>query len=107
MYLPQKPNKKIFKDKTTKEIIQIVQKKSFDTLGTGTTNKHMRRVHQVYNWAYEIAGLIKFNPTKDFQIQDETTSKKSQKKVKTPYDEKDLIEILRIPLGFLVNLKAN
>lgn len=80
MYLPQKPNKKIFKDKTTKEIIQIVQKKSLDTLGTGTTNKHMRRVHQVYNWAYEIARLIKLIQQKTFKYKMKLPLKKVRRK---------------------------
>lgn len=91
--LPQSPTRKEFKNKTTKEIIQIVEEKSFETLGTITINKHMRRIHQVFNWAHNIAGLIKFNPTKDFQIQDSSTSSKSKKESKVPYSEEDLKNI--------------
>lgn len=89
--LPKEQNKKEFRDKTTKEMIEITNKMKFDKIGISTINKHLRRVHQVFEWGAS-NDYVNKNLTKDLKIVDKKKSKK-QKTAKVPYSEKDLKKI--------------
>lgn len=86
--LPVQQSKKIFNGKTTKEMIELTNKMKFDKIGITTINKHLRRVHQVFNWGAS-NDYVNKNLTKDLKIVDKKKSKK-QKTAKVPYSEKDL-----------------
>ncbi len=64
--LPKSSQNKIFKGKTTKELIKITIKYKIKTIGLTTINKHFRRVHQVFQWADD-TGKITKNLTKNLQ----------------------------------------
>ncbi len=87
-FLPKKSTKLIFRDKTTKEIIQIVKSKKLECLEKGTINKHLRRVHQVFEWAYNNDYTSK-NLTKDLAFKESKKAKK-QKTAKIPYTNEEL-----------------
>ena len=86
--LPKKSTKNIYKNKTTKEIITIVKKSKEDTLNKATINKHIRRLHQVFEWAAKVDKIDK-NLTKELELNDD----KDKRKLKVPYEKKDLINL--------------
>ena len=87
-FLPVSTKFKEFQDKTTKEIVEIVQKNKWPTLGLVTKNKHLRRLHQVFNWGAE-CGYISKNWTKNLKIALKKGAIDTRKN-RTPYDEQDL-----------------
>ena len=89
--LPKRINQKIFKDKSTIEIIQIVQDKKIEKVGLSTINKHLRRIHQVFEWASN-CGHIEKNLTKDLKVIDKKNAT-NKKKVKVPYTNEELIKL--------------
>ncbi len=89
--LPKKINKKIFKDKSTVEIIKIVKNKKLEKVGLSTINKHLRRIHQVFEWASN-CGYIEKNLTKDLKVIDKKNAT-NKKKVKVPYTNEELIKL--------------
>lgn len=89
--LPKQSSKKIFKDKSTVEIIKIVKNNNFKKVDISTINKHLRRIHQVFEWATN-CGYIEKNLTKDLQIIDKKNAT-NKKKVKIPYTNEELIKL--------------
>jgi integrase len=106
--LPKRINQNIFKNKNIFEILEIMNNKKIEKVGIVTINKHLRRVHQIFNWA-ENNGYIRKNFTKDLAIIDKSLSKNKRSK-KVPYDKKDLIGMLDSPYfnnEILITLKQN
>ena len=89
--LPVSAQKNIFRDKSTYEILKIVSENKLQTIGISTQNKHIKRIHQVFEWATRCDYLPK-NLTKELAITDKNQSKK-QKTKKVPYSDKELIKI--------------
>jgi len=87
-FLPAKSTKLIFRDKTTKEIIQIAKNEKVETIKKVVINKHLRRIHQVFEWAYNNDYISK-NLTKDLAFQESKKAKK-QKAAKIPYTNEEL-----------------
>ena len=87
-FLPVTSSCNIFKDKSTKEIIEIVKKEKLKTLGKVTMNKHLRRIHQVFEWASN-NGFLEKNLTKDLKFKESKKAKK-QKTAKLPYTDEEL-----------------
>lgn len=88
VYLPVKSTKKILENKSVKEIIEIVKREKLKTISKVTINKHLRRVHQVFEWA-SINGFIDKNLTKDLAFQESKKGQK-QKTAKLPYTDEEL-----------------
>ena len=88
MHLPQRFSKKLFSDKTTTQVIFIVKHSKLPTLSKVTMNKHLRRIHQVFEWAKN-SGYIDNNLSKDLAFNDKTRSDK-KKASKLPYSQEDL-----------------
>ncbi len=101
-YLPQKRSKNIFNEKSTKEVISMVKKYKYDTISTTTINKHLRRLHQVFEWAYNCDYIDK-NLSKNLKIKEENKSK-TQKTARVPYFNKDLKKIFEESPWFNQNL---
>jgi len=90
-FLPKSTQRKEYYYKSTKEIISIVKKKKYETISITGINKHLRRIHQVFNWA-ENSGYIEKNYTKDLKLREKNKSKK-QKTAKLPYSEDELVQL--------------
>lgn len=86
--LPKTSQNKIFKDKDTIEIINVVKNNKLEKIGLTTINKHLRRIHQVFEWASNCGHLEK-NLTKDLKLRDKRKSK-NKKTAKLPYSKEDL-----------------
>lgn len=86
--LPKQATKKEFRGKTTIEIIQITKDKKYDTISIQAINKHIRRLHQVYEWA-SITGTISKNLTKNLELTEKKKSKKAKSK-KIPFSDNEL-----------------
>ena len=86
--IPKQIIKKEFIGKTTNEIIQITENKNYEKIGITTINKHIRRIHQVFEWAFE-SDYIPKNLTKGLELTDKQKSKK-QKSAKIPYTNNEL-----------------
>lgn len=86
--LPKQTTKKEFRGKTTIEIIQITKDKKYDTISIQAINKHIRRLHQVYEWA-SITGTISKNLTKNLELTEKKKSKKAKSK-KIPFSDNEL-----------------
>lgn len=85
-----------------------MENKKIKRIGISTINKHLRRVHQIFNWA-ENNGYIQKNLTKALDIIDKSLSKNKRSK-KIPYDKKDLIKMLDSPYfnnEIIITLKQN
>jgi integrase len=100
--IPLQITKTEFKDKTIQEIIKIVNKKKYDKIGLTTINKHLKRVHQVFEWGFN-TDIVKKNLTKDLYIVDKKKSKK-QKTAKIPYTEPELKKIFEDSPWFNENI---
>ena len=87
-YLPKQINKNIFKGKNTSEIVEIVKKGKIDTISKVTINKHLRRIHQVFEWAYR-NDYINKNLTKDLEFK-KTKQERAKKTAKIPYSQEEL-----------------
>ncbi|WP_321778117.1 hypothetical protein [Sulfurimonas sp.] len=87
-FLPSTSTLLILRGKSTKEIILIVKNKQLETLGKVTINKHLRRIHQVFEWAYN-NDYINKNLTKDLSFKESKKAKK-QKTAKIPYTNEEL-----------------
>ena len=87
-FLPKKSTKLIFKGKTTKEVILAVKNRQLRTIGKVTINKHLRRIHQVFEWAYNNNYTSK-NLTKDLSFKESNKASK-QKTAKIPYTDNEL-----------------
>lgn len=90
--LPIKPSKNIYKNKTTQEIISTAKDNNEKTLDKETINKHLRRLHQVFEWAAKVDKIDK-NLTKDLELNNDKNIKES----KVPYEKKDLINLFNSP----------
>jgi integrase len=86
--LPCTATKKIYRNISTIEIIKIVKNEKFDKIGLKNINKHLRRVHQVFEWACN-CGYIEKNLTKDLKLIDKNKPN-NQKTAKIPYTNKEL-----------------
>jgi integrase len=89
--LPKTSQNKDFIGKSTIEIIKIVKNKNLDKIAITTINKHLRRVHQVFEWASN-CGYIEKNLTKDLKVKDKKQSTKNKNK-KIPYTNEELIKL--------------
>lgn len=87
-FLPVSRKFKDFKDKTTKVIVEIVQKNQLPTLSLVTKNKHISRLHQVFKWGAE-CGYISKNWTKNLKIAVKKGSIDTRKK-RYPYTNEEL-----------------
>lgn len=103
MNLPKKITNKIFKDKTTKEILEITEKEKKDKLELTAVNKHIGRVNQLFNWASN-TGYIDKNFAADLRLKD-TRRTKLSKKLKDTYEEEDLINLFEKSPWFSTELK--
>ena len=74
-FLPETSTRTILKNKSTKEIIEIVKKNKFETVGISTINKHLRRIHQVFEWASN-NGFLEKNLTKDLKFKEADSTHK-------------------------------
>ena len=86
--LPKNSQDKRIQNKSTKQILKIVKKEKLEIIGISTLNKHLGRVHQVFEWA-ENSGYIQKNYSKDLRIKEKNKSKK-KKAAKIPYNKQEL-----------------
>ncbi len=89
--LPKSSQTKELQDKSTLKVIECVKNKKLDTIGLITINKHLRRLHQVFEWASN-CGYIEKNLTKDLKLVDKKKSKK-KKTAKIPYSKENLVKL--------------
>lgn len=89
--LPKQINSNLLKGKSTLEVIKIVKNKNLEKIGISTINKHLRRIHQVFEWANN-CNYIEKNLTKDLKIIDKKNAT-NKKKVKIPYTNEELIKL--------------
>jgi integrase/HEPN domain-containing protein len=89
--LPKTSQNKDFINKSAVEIIKIVKNKNLEKIGITTINKHLRRIHQVFEWAVNTDKISK-NLTKDLKIIDKKQSTKDKNK-RVPYSNEDLIKL--------------
>ena len=101
--LPKTSTNKIFKNKTTKEILEITEKEKKVTLKLTAVNKHIGRVNQLFNWASN-TGYIDKNFAADLRLKD-TRRTKLSKKLKDTYEEEDLINLFEKSPWFSTELK--
>lgn len=101
--LPKISTNKIFKDKNTKEILDITNKNEKEKLGLSAINKHIGRVNQLFNWASN-TGYINKNFAADLRLKD-TRRTKLSKKLKDIYEEEDLINLFEKSPWFSTELK--
>jgi site-specific recombinase XerD len=101
--LPKTSTNKIFKNKTTKEILEITEKEKKETLKLTAVNKHIGRVNQLFNWASN-TGYIDKNFAADLRLKD-TRRTKLSKKLKDTYEEEDLINLFEKSPWFSTELK--
>jgi len=93
--LPKTSQNKIFIGKSTIEVIRLVKNKKLEKIGLSTVNKHLRRIHQVFEWGSN-CGYLEKNLTKDLKLIDKKKSKK-KKTVKIPYSQEDLVKLFNSP----------
>jgi site-specific recombinase XerD len=100
--LPTKSTRKIFRGLSPIEVVKLTDKvvkieakddsipeeKKLKKLSKETINKHLRRIHQVFEWAYN-ADLITKNLTKDLKLTNKHATTK-QKTARYPYNDKEL-----------------
>lgn len=86
--LPKQITKKEFTGKTSIEIIKIVKNNNYEKIGITTINKHLRRVQQVFEWAFNCDYISK-NLAKKLELTNKLKSKK-QKTAKIPYTADEL-----------------
>lgn len=98
--LPTKITKNIYKGKSTQEIINIVKETKDETIGITTVNKHIGRVHQLFEWASDTK-YIPYNVFKRLRIKD----KRDKKSVKLPYNDIELKNLFHDSPWFKENLK--
>lgn len=102
--LPANIKRKSLQNKSTAQMIAIAKREKIKLLGTTTINKHLRRVHQVFEWAYKV-DLITKNLTKDLAIENKET--KANKKAKTlPYTPIELKKLFEQSPWFTTQLRA-
>ena len=101
--LPQRITANIYKDKTVKEILSIREEKKKDKLTIGGINIHIGRVNQLFNWA-ATSGYIPMNYALKLQLKNKRRTK-NKRKIKTIYDEKDLITLFNKSPWFTTELK--
>lgn len=90
-YLPQTRTRKEFQGKSTKEVISMVKNNKYTTIGITTINKHLRRVHQVFQWGFD-CNYVEKNLSKHLKIEQKKKSKE-QKTAKVPYTQEELKKI--------------
>lgn len=93
--LPQSSQIKELKGLRTLKVIKYVKNKKLDRIGLSTINKHLRRIHQVFEWGSN-CGYLEKNLTKDLKLIDKKKSKK-KKTVKIPYSKEDLQRLFNSP----------
>ncbi len=93
--LPTITTSKIYKDKITREIIDITTKMKKPTLSLSVINKHLGRVNQLFNWAYSTGYITKYYGL-ELKIKDTRRTKQSQN-LKDIYDKEDLIKLFKSP----------
>ncbi len=103
--LPQRITANIYKDKSLKEILTIREEKKKDKVTIGGINIHIGRVNQLFNWA-ATSGYIPMNYASKLQLKDRRRTK-NKRKIKTIYDEKDLITLFNKSPWFTTELKNN
>ena len=101
--LPKTSTNKIFKNKTTKEILETTKKEKKEKLKLTAINKHIGRVNQLFNWASN-TGYIDKNFAADLRLKD-TRRTKLSKKLRDTYEEEDLINLFEKSPWFSTELK--
>ncbi|MCG3655906.1 hypothetical protein L5F23_04175 [Aliarcobacter butzleri] len=104
MNLPKVSTNKIYKNKNTKEILEITEKTKKQKLGLTAVNKHIGRVNQLFNWA-STAGYIDKNYAAELRLKD-TRRTKLSRKLKNTYDKEDLINLFQKSPWFSTELKS-
>lgn len=100
--LPVSTKWNIFQDKTIKEVIEIVEEQKLQTLSKITINKHLRRIHQVFEWA-QSCGYIEKNLTKGLSFKDKKGMNKALD-AKNPYTREELKKIFEQTPWFTDNI---
>lgn len=100
--LPVSTKWNIFQDKSTKEILDIVKEQKVKTLSKVTINKHLRRIHQVFEWA-QVCGYIEKNLSKELSFKDKKGMNKDIDK-KNTYTKEQLKTIFEQTPWFTDNI---
>lgn len=101
--LPKSTQNKIYKNKNTLEILEIVKEGKKQKIGLSSVNKHLGRVNQLLEWA-SITGYINNNYSGDIKLKD-TRRTKLSKKLRDIYEEEDLIKLFNYSPWFTTELK--
>jgi integrase len=102
--LPKHKLRNDYTDKSLKEILGIRKRKKYEPIGITTINKHLRRIHQVFNWADSV-DLINKNLTKNLEIK--MRKDKVANKDKRDFFTKEELEILFNSKLFTEDLEKN